>query len=118
MKRIGNLYQQICSIENLELADRIARRGKRNQKSVKEHDENRAPNILHLNQDLLNKKYRTSEYVTFKIHEKKERIIFRLPYYPDRIVHHAVMHILEPIFVSMFTSDTFSCIKGRGIHGA
>lgn len=37
---------------------------------------------------------------------------------PDRILHHAIMNILEPIWVSVFTKDTYSCIKGRGIHGA
>lgn len=62
--------------------------------------------------------YRTSEYSTFKIYEPKEREIFRLPYYPDRIVHHAVMNVLEPIWLSVFTADTYSCIKKRGIHAA
>lgn len=46
----------------------------------------------------------------------KERTISRLPYYPDRILHHAVMNILEPYFVNMFIRDTFSCIKCRGIN--
>jgi retron-type reverse transcriptase len=67
---------------------------------------------------LKNKTYKTSEYTTFTIHEPKERIIFRLPYFPDRILHHAVMNVLEPVFVSTFTADTYSCIKGRGIHAA
>jgi RNA-directed DNA polymerase len=43
---------------------------------------------------------------------------YRLPYFPDRITHHAVMNILEPIFMQLFTSDTYSCIKKRGIHAA
>ena len=67
---------------------------------------------------LVNKTYSTSPYITFTIFEPKERIIFRLPYFPDRITHHAVMNVLEPVFVSTFTSDTYSCIKGRGIHAA
>jgi RNA-directed DNA polymerase len=50
------------------------------------------------------------------MYEPKERVIHRLPYYPDRIVHHAVLNILEPILVSTFTKDTYSCIKGRGVH--
>ncbi|MGQ0740189.1 MAG: reverse transcriptase/maturase family protein [Bacteroidota bacterium] len=44
--------------------------------------------------------------------------VSRLPYYPDRITHHAVMNILKPVFVSVFTRDTYSCIEGRGIHAA
>lgn len=118
MKRITNLYKHICSIENLELADSIARKGKRNQPGIIEHDKNREANIQELHQMLVGKTYKTSEYTTFPIYEPKERIIFRLPYYPDRITHHAVMNILEPIFVSTFTADTYSCIKKRGIHAA
>jgi RNA-directed DNA polymerase len=67
---------------------------------------------------LLNKTYKTSPYTTFKVFEPKEREVFRLPYFPDRITHHAIMNILEPIFVSVFTNDTYSCIKGKGIHAA
>lgn len=118
MKRHNNLYQQICSIDNLNLADSIARRGKLKQPGIIAHDRNRESNIAALREALLNKTYVTSEYTTFPIYETKERIIYRLPYYPDRIVHHAVMNVLEPIFVATFTADTYSCIKGRGIHAA
>lgn len=118
MKRINNLYQRICSIENLQLADSIARKGKLNQPGIISHDKNSEHNIKDLHEMLINKTYRTSEYTTFPIYEPKERIIFRLPYFPDRIVHHAVMNILEPIFVSTFTANTYSCIKKRGIHAA
>lgn len=118
MKRIGNLYDRICSIENLNLADAIARKGKAKQHGIKIHDLNREANILQLLQSLLNKTYRTSTYTTFKVFEPKERTVFRLPYYPDRIMHHAIMNVMEPIFCSIFTADTYSCIKGKGIHAA
>jgi RNA-directed DNA polymerase len=118
MKRINNLYQKICSIENLQLADAIARKGKLTQPGVISHARNQAGNIQVLHEMLIKKTYRTSDYTTFTIYEPKERLIFRLPYYPDRIVHHAVMNVLEPIFVSVFTANTYSCIKKRGIHAA
>lgn len=118
MKRIGNLYDKIISLENLRLADEHARKGKRNTYGVKLHDKNREGNLLALHEALKNGTYKTSRYSTFIIHEPKERLIFRLPYYPDRIVHHAVMNILEPIWLSVFTADTYSCIKKRGIHAA
>lgn len=73
-------------------------------------------NLLLLRQILLDGTYKTSEYSTFKIYEPKERLIFRLPYYPDRIVHHAIMNVVEPIWVKQFINNTYSCIKGRGIH--
>ncbi len=118
MKRVNILYERICSVENLQLADSIARKGKLTQPGVIDHDRNREANILALHEMLRDKTYKTSEYTTFSIFEPKERLIFRLPYFPDRITHHAVMNILEPIFVSTFTADTYSCIKKRGIHAA
>jgi RNA-directed DNA polymerase len=118
VKRINNLYQSICSVENLQLADSIARKGKLSQPGVIRHSKSQGKNIQDLREMLINKTYKTSQYTTFTIFEPKERLIFRLPYYPDRIVHHAVMNILEPIFLSTFTSDTYSCIKKRGIHAA
>jgi RNA-directed DNA polymerase len=118
MKRIGNLYEKIISIENLKLSDEKARKGKRNTYGVRMHDRNKDENILRLHEILKARKFKTSEYHVFKIYEPKEREIYRLPYYPDRIVHHAIMNILEPIWVSVFTQDTYSCIKGRGINGA
>ncbi len=117
MKRIGNLYQKIISVENLMLADEKARMGKTKTYGVRVHDKNREANILSLHDALLTKTYRTSSYDVFTIYEPKERLIFRLPYYPDRIVHHAIMNVLEPIWVKTFTYNTYSCIKKRGIEG-
>lgn len=126
MKRIGNLFNQICSKENLELADKKARKGKltegKKNKSrrtlieIKEHDKNREANILSLQQSLINKTYRTKDYSNFEIFEKKKRLVSRLPYYPYRIVQHAIMNIIEAIFRALFTADTYSCIKDRGLH--
>lgn len=118
MKRIGNLYEKIISIDNLKLADEKARKGKLQSYGVRIHDKHREANILALHEMLKNKTFKNSEYSTFTIFEPKERLIFRLPYYPDRILHHAIMNVLEPIWVDVFTKDSYSCIKGRGIHGA
>ena len=105
-------------MENLYEADRKARKGKRRSHGVVVHDRNRDDNLRKLHDDLINGRFKNSKYSIFKIHEPKERIIYRLPYYPDRIVHHAIMNVLEPIWVSVFTTDTYSCIKKRGIHAA
>lgn len=100
------------------LADKKASKGKSDTYGVKEHRKNQEANILNLQNTLLNKEYKTSNYTVFKVYEPKERDVYRLPYYPDRILHHALMNVLEPIFVSVFTNDTYSCIKGKGIHSA
>ncbi|HEX5555319.1 MAG TPA: reverse transcriptase/maturase family protein [Chitinophagaceae bacterium] len=118
MKRFGSLYNHICSMENLLLADMLASKGKSKQKGVIRHKQYQEAELTALRTILVNKQFKTSSYTTFKIYEPKERLVYRLPYYPDRIVQHAIMNVLEPYFLSIFTADTYSCIKGKGIHGA
>lgn len=82
-------------------------------------DRNPYENLVRLQKALIEDTYRTSEYCVYTIiadRGNKEREIYRLPYYPDRIVHHAIMNVIEPYLVSRFTADTFNCLKGRGIH--
>lgn len=117
MKRINNIYERIISIENLYLADENARKKKEKTYGVMLHDKNREENIKKLHETLKNKQHKTSRYRIFKIYEPKERTIYQLPYYPDRIVHHAIMNVLEPVWVDSFIKHTYSCIKKRGIHG-
>jgi RNA-directed DNA polymerase len=118
LKRYNNLYSEIISIDNLMLADKRAQRGKSKQKGVIIHNRNKESNILNLHEILKSKTYRTSEYSTFRVYEPKERIVSKLQFFPDRITHHAIMNILEPIFTKLFTTDTYSSIKGKGIHAA
>lgn len=118
MKRKGNLFQSIISIENLMKADEKSQKGKQKQYGVKLHNRNREKHIVQLHEMLKTKTYKTSEYDIFKVFEPKERDVYRLPYFPDRICHHAIMNVLEPVFVAVFTADSYSCIKGRGIHKA
>lgn len=116
MRRIGNIYDKITSLCNLQQADMKAQKRKSDQYGVKLHNDNQESNLLILQDMLVSKTYRTSTYDIFTVHEPKERVVYRLPYFPDRITHHAIMNILEPIFVNNFTADTYSCIKKRGIH--
>jgi len=115
MKRLNNLYEKIISLDNLILAESKARCGKGSQIGVRIFDKNKEENLKKLHEILKNGEFKTSKYTTFTIKEPKEREIFRLPYYPDRIVHHAIMNILEPIWLKTFTYNTYSCIKNRGI---
>lgn len=118
MKRYGHLFEKIVTIENLQLAADKAKKGKSHRKDVLRFEEHRDELLSKLQQDLINGKYITSQYETFIIYEPKERKIYKLPFYPDRIVHHAIMNILEPIWVPILIKQTYSCIKGRGIHKA
>jgi len=66
---------------------------------------------------LKQKSYHTSEYTMFIKNDKgKEREIYKLPYFPDRIVHHCIMQVVEPIWMKTFIRDTYASMKNRGIH--
>jgi retron-type reverse transcriptase len=116
MKRHGNLWEKITSMENLRAAYRSARKGKTWQRAVQRCDINTEARLLRLQKMLVDKTFTTSEYKTRTIHEPKKRLIYRLPFYPDRIVQHALMNVLEPIWEGLFIHDSHACRKGKGIH--
>lgn len=119
MKRIGNLYSKICDMENLKLAHQNARKGKGWYEEVKMVDANPEHYLGLLQKMLLDKTYCTSEYETFIKHEgNKDREIFKLPYFPDRICQWAILQVIEPYLIRNLTSNTYSAIPGRGIHNA
>lgn len=91
MKRYSGLHDKLCTIENIEVADDNARKNKNKKYGINKHDKNRQYENEDLVDKLFNLKYKTSKYSLYKIYEPKERIIYRLPYYPDRIAHHAIM---------------------------
>ena len=116
MKRHGDLIKKISNLSNVRLADNHARQNTKSKYEVYVHDSNQDVENVILSEDLENGTYKTSNYKTFSIYEPKERLIFKLPYYPDRIAHHAIMNILKPIWIKTFIHQTYSSIEGRGIH--
>lgn len=119
MKRYNNLYRKIYDYENLYKAYKNSRKNKTFYKEVKEVDKNPDKYLLELQQSLINKTYKTSEYKTFVKHEKtKDRTIYKLPYFPDRVCQWAILQIIEPIFTETFISSTHASLKGKGIHSA
>ena len=119
MKRHGNLYAKICSKENLKLAYKHAKKGKGWYAEVKMIEANLDHYIDELHEMLVNHQFHTSEYTTFtKKDGNKEREIYKLPFYPDRIVQWAVLQVIEPQLLAFFTDDTYSAIPNKGIHAA
>lgn len=117
MKRVGNIYHEIYDMENLRIAHKNARKGKTFYKEVKMVDENPDYYLGILQKSLIEKTYKTSEYERFVKQEgKKEREIFKLPYYPDRIAQWALLQVIEPILMKNLTINTYSAIPYRGIH--
>lgn len=119
MKRYGNLYQKICSMDNLKEAHRNARKGKGWYAEVKEVDTHLEEYLIKLQKMLVNHTYHTSPYEKFIRKENgKEREIFKLPYFPDRICQWAILQVIEPYLLRNMTSTTYSAIPGKGIHAA
>jgi RNA-directed DNA polymerase len=116
MKRYGNLFEAIVSSDNIYLAYRNARKGKSWQNTIKVFESKLEGNINKIQQSLINKTFTTAAYKVFTVHEPKERLIYRLPFNPDRVVQHALMNVLEPIWDKYFIYDSYACRKNKGIH--
>lgn len=119
MKRYGALFERIVSKENLLQAHQNAKKGKEWYKEVRQVEKDVEGHILVLQTQLIQGTFTTSEYDVFTRQcGMKMREIYRLPYFPDRIVHHAIMQVIGDIWVRSLVADTYACIKGRGIHKA
>jgi hypothetical protein len=117
MKRYGNLYEHVYSAENLWQAHVRARRNKGHYTEVRKINRDPERYLGPLQKSLRNGTYRTSEYsVSIRKEGRKIREIYRLPYFPDRIVHHAVMNVVEDIWMKSLIRDTYQSLPGRGVH--
>lgn len=117
MKRHGNLFERLVSEDNIRLALHNATRGKLHRHDVKHllaRDEDAV--VAEIKGMLTDGSYRTANYHTKRIYEPKERDIYILPLYPDRIVQHALVNVLEPIWDNLLIYDTYCCRKGKGTH--
>jgi len=116
MKRVGKLFQHITEYDNLYIAYRKARKGKAWQDTIKHFEKDVDGNIRDIQSALIDGSFSTSEYRTMQIYEPKQRTIYVLPFNPDRIVQHAIMNIIEPVWDRRFIYDSYSCRKGKGQH--
>ncbi len=107
----------MISFEALLCASEQARRGKRCRPTVAAFEFNLERELCRLHEELTQKTYRPGAYRSFFIHEPKKRQISAAPY-RDRVVHHALVSVLEPIFESTFIADSYACRKGKGTHAA
>lgn len=117
MKRIDGIWDTVTSFANLLRAYRTARRGKRSKRGVAEFGLNLERELLALQRALRERTYQPGEYRLFTIYERKPRVIAAAPF-RDRVVHHEVMQVIEPLFDRTFLSDSYACRKGKGVHAA
>ncbi|WP_256091544.1 SUMF1/EgtB/PvdO family nonheme iron enzyme, partial [Candidatus Thiosymbion oneisti] len=117
MKRIGNLWGQITTFGNLYQAYRQARRGKGTRSTVTRFELDLEGNLFELQERLQTRRYRPGEYHLFTIYDRKPRTIAAAPF-ADRVVHHALMNLVEPVLDRRFISDCYACRVGKGVHAA
>lgn len=121
MKRVNNIYDEICNIDNLKLAYKESSRDKHHYKEVKEFEKEPDRLLKELQQSLINQTYSIPEsHYTFKVmnDKGKERELMKLRYYPHRIVQWAIMLQIEKYFIQ--TIPHFSCasMPDKGIDRA
>ncbi len=117
MKRYGDLFRQITGFKNLLSAARKAQKGKRFKESTSRFNLNLEHNLIRLQQELLTQTYAPGPYTDFTVYDPKRRLISAAPY-RDRVVHHALCNIIEPIFDNTFIHDSYACRKEKGTHAA
>lgn len=117
MKRYGNLWLQIIAWENLILAAHRAQKGKRFRENVLEFNYNLEQNLFQLQAELRDRTYYPGTYKTFQIYDPKPRLISAAPY-RDRVVHHALCNIIQPLIERSFIQDTYANRIGYGSHRA
>jgi retron-type reverse transcriptase len=115
VKTYRNLFDQIVSFENLLRAARKAQLGKRFKESTALFNLNLEKELLSIQQDLRSRTYRHGGYHDFFVFDPKRRLISAAPY-RDRVVHHALCNVIEPIFERSFIHDSYACRKGKGSH--
>jgi len=113
MRTYKNLYNLLCSFENLYKAFRQAAKGKSLRSYCAEFSYNREHNIFAIRDELLSGAYRHGAYREFEVADPKRRQV-KAAEFRDRVVHHALCNVIEPIFEARFIFDNFACRKGKG----
>lgn len=111
------MWQQLSSFENLWNAWLAASRGKRSTPDVAEFEGNVEANLFALQRALTDGSYQPGGYRSFLIHDPKRRLVSAAPFI-DRVVHHALVQVIEPAFEATFIGDSYANRIGKGTHAA
>ncbi|HXK50863.1 MAG TPA: reverse transcriptase domain-containing protein, partial [Clostridiales bacterium] len=117
MKRINELYESVTSFENLMSAAKKALKGTKSKTESLEFYFNLESNLIILQNELKTGTYQPGSYKYFKVFEPKEREIAVAPF-RDRVVHHAIVNVIEPVYEKIFISDSYATRKKKGTHKA
>lgn len=114
MKTFNNLFPQVYSYENLYHAYKQAAANKRARETVLQFAEKLEDNLRELQIELINKTYQPGKYKEFYVYDPKTRLIKAAPF-RDRIVHHALCNVIEPIFDKRFIDTSYACRINKGV---
>ena len=117
MRRVGHLWAELTSFGNLARAAHAAAAGKRRRPDVAAFLLDLEWNLLEIQKQLLQGRYSPGPYRTFQLLDPKPRLISAAPF-RDRVVHHALTQVLEPVFEPRFSPFSFACRVGMGTHKA
>ena len=117
MKTHRHLFDRVIAFPNLLLASKLAQRGKRFRYEVARFNFGLERDLLKLQEELVSGEWTPGAYHSFTVFEPKERPIVAAPY-RDRVVHHALCNVIEPIFEAGFMEDSYACREGKGTHAA
>ncbi len=112
-KTYNNLYSEIISLKNLFLAYKKARKGKTKKDYVMEFEKDLRENLLKLHEELKTQAYKPEPLKTFILCDPKTRKISKSAF-RDRVVHHTIVKIIEPIFDKTFIYDSCANRTGKG----
>jgi hypothetical protein len=113
MKRAGNLFERIVERENLRLAYYKALRGKRRQLEVRQFSDHLEAELAAMAEQVRAGTYPLGRFRQFIVFDPKERLI-TAPCFAERVLHHAIMNVCEPVLDGWLIDDTYACRTGRG----
>ena len=116
-RRHDGLFGRIAGFQPLLTATREAIKGKRAKQVPAAFMANLECEVLRLERELTTRTWRPGGYVTIMVKEPKPRMVSAAPF-PDRVVHHAVCAVVQPIFEAGFIPDSYANREGRGTHRA
>jgi len=117
MKRIDGLFSQVVTFENLYVSAHKALKGKKDKATVGAFYFGLENEIIKLQEELVSEEYQPRPFRQFEIREPKVRNICSSDF-RDRVVHHAICNILDPLIEARLIHDTYACRVGKGGHAA
>jgi retron-type reverse transcriptase len=117
MKRIGKLFDTFCSYDNLHKAWRKAYKGSNRNADSLRFFYRLETELLALQEALASGEWQPQPYRYFEIFDPKQRTI-SVASFRDRVVHHALIRVLEPVYERRFIFDSYATRPAKGSHAA